>query len=95
MFCVGFVMLDFCVMSQCLCVVGRFFAAASHTLVTNVCSKRLIDWDPEASDTLCSDVGDRVITRQQSEFAGKQIDSKKVIHHTCMTFFSIVSHDCN
>ncbi|XP_062506436.1 ornithine decarboxylase-like [Corticium candelabrum] len=49
---------------------GRFFAAASHTLVTNVCSKR-------ASGTLCSDVGDGVITRQQSEFAGKQIDSKK------------------
>ncbi|XP_062506747.1 ornithine decarboxylase-like [Corticium candelabrum] len=53
---------------------GRFFAAASHTLVTNVGSKRLINW---TADALCSDVGDGVITIQQSEFAEEEIESEK------------------
>ena len=56
-------------------MVGRFFAAASHTLVTNVGSKRLINW---MADALCSDVGDGVIAIQQSEFAEEEIESKKV-----------------
>jgi ornithine decarboxylase len=43
---------------------GRFFAAASHVLVTNVASKRLVD--REMSDEMCCDVGDGPIANIQS-----------------------------
>ena len=60
-------------------LLGRFFAAASHTLVTNVASKRLVDW--EVSDEMCCDVGDGPIANIRS----KKTDTEKV---SCCTVFA-------